>query len=237
MNAPDLGLDAGTYLAVLSHSGSRGPGAQFADHFTKIAIAAHPELPAELKYLAWLDLDDEEGQEYWSAMELMGRFASANHEIIHDNIARALKTDVLAAIENHHNFAWREQHDGREVIVHRKGATPAGDGVIGVIPGSMATPGFVVRGKGVDESLRSASHGAGRAMSRTKAKESYRWKQVRPQLEAAGVTLLSAGIDEVPGAYKDINSVMAAQADLVDVVARFDPRIVRMADGNEQPED
>ena len=74
-------------------------------------------------------------------------------------------------------------------------------------------------------------------MSRTKAKESYRWKQVRPQLEEAGVTLLSAGIGEVPGAYKDINSVMAAQTDLVDVVARFDPRIVRMADGSEQPED
>ncbi len=132
-----------------------------------------------------------------------------------------------------HN-CWLESHviDGvaQEVYVHRKGATPAGRGVLGVIPGSMATPGYVVRGLGNTDSLLSASHGAGRAMSRTAAKEKFNWKMIRPQLEAAGVTLLSAGIDENPLSYKDIASVMAAQTDLVDVVARFDPRIVKMAD-------
>ncbi len=232
-----LGLPAGRYLALVSHSGSRGAGAQIAGHYSKVAEQQHPELPAELRRLAWLDLDSEPGQEYWSAMELMGLYAAANHELIHHKIARALKADVPLSIENHHNFAWKERHGDRELIVHRKGATPAADGVLGVIPGSMATPGFVVRGKGNSESLRSASHGAGRAMSRTQARNTFRWAHVRPQLEEAKVTLLSAGLDEVPGAYKDIHQVMAAQTELVETIARFDPRIVKMADAGEKPED
>jgi tRNA-splicing ligase RtcB len=101
----------------------------------------------------------------------------------------------------------------------------------------MASPGYVVRGKGKPESLESASHGAGRLMSRTAARETFRWAHVRPLLEAAQVHLLSAGIDEVPGAYKDIHSVMAAQSDLVETITRFDPRIVKMADAGEKPED
>ena len=130
-----------------------------------------------------------------------------------------------------------EEHDGQEVIVHRKGATPAGEGVLGVIPGSMATPGYVVRGRGEAASLRSASHGAGRVMSRTAARNQFRWSHVKPILEQAGVELLSAGLDEVPGVYKDINEVMQAQTDLVDIVARFNPKIVKMAPAGERPED
>jgi tRNA-splicing ligase RtcB len=235
--ADDLDLGAGSYLALLSHSGSRGPGAQIAGHYTKTARALHPELPKELSHLAWLDLDSEPGQEYWSAMSLMGDFAAAGHEVIHTRLARALKAGVLAEVENHHNYAWIERHGGRDVVVHRKGATPAGAGVLGVIPGSMATPGFVVRGRGSVASLESASHGAGRVMSRTAARRSFTWRQVQPLLEEAGVKVLSAGIDENPLVYKDINAVMAAQTDLVDVVARFSPRIVRMADAGEKPED
>jgi tRNA-splicing ligase RtcB (3'-phosphate/5'-hydroxy nucleic acid ligase) len=237
LDRPDLGLAAGTYLAVLSHSGSRGAGAQVADHYTRVAMAEHPTLPPEMRHLAWLDLDSEAGREYWHAMELMGAYAAANHELIHARVAAALGVDVLAGVENHHNFAWREVHDGREVIVHRKGATPAGRGVLGVIPGSMATPGYVVRGLGSREALESASHGAGRVMSRTAARKTFRWRDVRARLAAAGVTLLSAGIDENPGVYKDIAAVMAAQGDLVEVVARFDPRIVKMAGAGERPED
>jgi tRNA-splicing ligase RtcB len=229
------------YLALLSHSGSRGPGATVASHYSKLAMDLHPELPDNLKRLAWLDLNSEAGQEYWYAMNLMGEFAHGNHDVIHQRIARALGADVLAGVENHHNFAWKETHivDGvsRELIVHRKGATPAGAGVLGVIPGSMATPGFVVRGRGFGPSLMSASHGAGRVMSRTKARENFNWKTVKPALEAAGVRLLSAGIDENPFVYKDINAVMAAQTELVDIVARFNPRIVKMADEGEKPED
>ena len=204
-------------------------------------MARHEHLPKELKHLAWLSLDDADGQEYWAAMNLMGRYAAANHALIHKHIAKKLGAHVILDIENHHNFAWKETHvvngEAREVIVHRKGATPAGAGVLGIIPGSMATPGFVVRGRGEPASLNSASHGAGRQMSRTVAKEKFRWAHVKPILEEAGVTLLSAGIDEVPGSYKDIHSVMQAQSDLVEVIAQFDPRIVKMAPAGEKPED
>jgi len=236
------GLPPGNYLALLSHSGSRGVGAQVAQHYSRLARDLHPELPQELSQLAWLDLSSEAGQEYWAAMELMGRYAAANHELIHRSIARALGVEVMLDIENHHNFAWRERHrlpDGSEaeVIVHRKGATPAGAGVLGVIPGSMATPGYVVRGKGSVPSLNSASHGAGRRMSRTRAKALFDWDTAQRFLRERRVTLLSAGLDEVPMAYKDIDEVMAAQDDLVETLARFDPRLVKMAPSGEPPED
>jgi len=237
-----LALPRGTYLALLSHSGSRGTGAQVAQHYSRLARGLHPGLPKELSHLAWLDLSTAPGQEYWAAMELMGRYAAANHALIHAHVARALGVEVMLDIENHHNFAWRERHalpDGSEaqVIVHRKGATPAGEGVLGIIPGSMATPGYVVRGKGAPESLRSAAHGAGRRMSRTKAKATFTWDDARQFLRERGVTLLSAGLDEVPMAYKDIEEVMAAQRDLVEPLARFDPRLVKMAPAGEPPED
>ncbi len=123
------------------------------------------------------------------------------------------------------------------MIVHRKGATPAGPGVLGVIPGSMATPAYVVRGRGNAESLHSASHGAGRQMSRTQANATYRFNAVKQDLAKKGVRVLSAGADEVPYAYKDIEAVMAAQADLVEIVARFDPKIVKMCGDGSKAED
>jgi tRNA-splicing ligase RtcB len=237
-----VGLARGDYLALLSHSGSRGAGAQVAQHYSRVARNLHPELPQPLAHLAWLDLSSEPGQEYWAAMELMGKYAAANHQLIHKHLAHALGLDVLLDIENHHNFAWRERHrlpDGSEsdVIVHRKGATPATAGMLGVIPGSMATPGYVVRGKGVAASLNSASHGAGRRMSRKKAKEMFTWEMAQRFLRERSVTLLSAGLDEVPMAYKDIDEVMAAQGDLVETLARFEPRLVKMAPSGEPPED
>jgi tRNA-splicing ligase RtcB len=237
-----LGLaSGGTFLALLSHSGSRGTGAAVCDHYSRLAMNRCRDLPGAMRHLGWLDLDSEPGQEYWAAMNLMGRYAAANHACIHRHVAEHLGARVILDVENHHNFAWEEDHeiDGvrRRVIVHRKGATPAGAGVLGIIPGSMAAPGFLVRGRGVASSLASASHGAGRRMSRTKARETYRWKEIKPLLEQRGVRLLSAGIDEVPHAYKDIHAVMAAQADLVETVARFDPRLVKMAAEGEKPED
>jgi tRNA-splicing ligase RtcB len=239
--AQALGIDPGEYLALLSHSGSRGTGAQVCQHYSRIAMDRHEELPKELKHLAWLGLDEAPGQEYWAAMSLMGLYAAANHALIHRHIGRKLGAHVILDIENHHNFAWKERHviDGaeREVIVHRKGATPAGAGVLGVIPGSMASPGFVVRGKGEPESLTSASHGAGRVMSRTKAMQSFTWSAVKKLLAEQDVTLLSAGLDEVPGVYKDIAQVMAAQTDLVEVLGRFDPKLVKMCPAGEKAED
>ncbi len=237
LDRDELGLPAGVYVALLSHSGSRGSGAAVAEHYSRLAMAKHPELPRELLHLAWLDLDSEDGQAYWCAMELMGRYAAANHELIHRHVAKHLGANVLLDIENHHNFAWKERHGGREVIVHRKGATPAGAGVLGIIPGSMGTAGYVVRGKGREESLLSASHGAGRKMSRTAAREQFTWHDARRFLAERNVDVLSAGLDEVPMAYKDIETVMAAQADLVEPLARFNPRLVKMAPAGERPED
>ena len=233
----ELKVPPGDYLALLSHSGSRGTGAEVAGHYSRLAKKLHPELPQHLKNLAWLDLDTEEGQEYWNAMELMGRYAAANHACIHRHMARNLGAQVLLDLENHHNFAWKERHDGEELIVHRKGATPAGEGVLGIIPGSMATTTYVARGKGNDASLDSASHGAGRVMSRTEARRRFRWPEAMEVLNARGVKLISAGLDEVPMVYKDIDQVMAAQADLVEPVATFDPKLVKMAPAGERAED
>jgi tRNA-splicing ligase RtcB len=234
---PAVGLEEGEYVALLSHSGSRGTGAATCDYYSKRASEMHPELPKELRRLAWLPLDSAEGQEYWAAMELMGLYAAANHAVIHRHIAEHLGAEVLLDLENHHNFAWKEHHLGRDVVVHRKGATPAGEGVLGIIPGSMATPGFVVRGKGNSDSLDSAAHGAGRVMSRKAAVASMTWERAKRFLKQQNVTLISAGLDEVPMVYKDIHQVMAAQSDLVEVLGRFDPRLVKMAPAGERPED
>jgi tRNA-splicing ligase RtcB (3'-phosphate/5'-hydroxy nucleic acid ligase) len=236
-----LGFPAGEYLALLSHSGSRGTGAQVCDIYSRRAMARRYELPNALKHLAWLTLDEADGQEYWHAMNLMGRYAAANHALIHKHIAKKVGAKVILDVENHHNFAWKERHvvngEEKELIVHRKGATPADKGVLGIIPGSMATPGFLVRGKGEPASLHSASHGAGRVMSRKKALQSFTWSGTKKLLKERGVDLLSSGLDEVPGVYKDIHTVMAAQTDLVDVLARFDPKLVKMAPSGEKAED
>ena len=140
----------------------------------------------------------------------------------------------MAMIENHHNFAWKEQDaEGNEIIVHRKGATPAGEGVLGIIPGSMTSPGFIVRGKGQNEAVNSASHGAGRSLSRTKAKQTLSKKEVQKHIKQAGVTLIGSGLDEAPQAYKNIHEVMARQTDLVDVLGSFTPKVVRMCGPSE----
>lgn len=232
----ELKLPVGHYLALLSHSGSRGMGAGIAQHYTRVAKELC-KLPDEAQNLAWLSLDSAEGQEYWLAMNLAGDFASACHHQIHKRIAKALGEKPAAIVENHHNFAWKEVHGGREVIVHRKGATPAGKGVLGVIPGSMTAPGYIVRGTGMAESISSASHGAGRTMSRTKAKETIDPKTVKQHLEKCGIDLIGGGLDEAPMAYKDITTVMNGQSDLVEIIGSFTPKVVRMCGDGSAAED
>jgi tRNA-splicing ligase RtcB len=236
-----LGLTAGKYVALLSHSGSRGAGAAVCSTYSQMAQRRLPKRYKDLGRLAWLDLESVPGQEYWAAMNLMGEYAAANHAVIHRLVTKLLGAAIIAGVENHHNFAWKERHEilgrRREVIVHRKGATPAGKGVLGVIPGTMADPAYVVRGRGNPQSLDSAAHGAGRRMSRTKALDMFRIQTVRKELEARGVHVLAAGSDEVPGVYKDIRQVMAAQEDLVEIVAQFDPKIVRMCGDGSKAED
>lgn len=224
-----LNIEKGKYVALLTHSGSRGFGATIAGHYTQLAKKVC-KLPQEAKNLAYFDLNSTEGQEYWLAMNLAGDYASACHEIIHQKMAKALGATILASVENHHNFAWKEQWNGEEVIVHRKGATPASKDVMGIIPGSMTAPGFLVRGKGDSNAIQSASHGAGRQLSRTQAKKQLKKSDLKTILKDHNVTLIGAGLDEAPMAYKDIHQVMEAQKDLVDVVATFTPKMVRMAD-------
>jgi len=226
---PDVVVDPGTYVAIMTHSGSRGVGGKMCQFYSSLARLEHQGLPKEQQNLAWLDLDSELGEEYWRIMELMGRYASANHHLIHEAILKELSSPEMVQVENHHNFAWKEIWGGKTVVVHRKGATPASYGTDGIIPGSMATPAFLVRGRGNKDSFNSCSHGAGRAMSRKQTKAKYEWSQVEDLLRRKRVKLISAGLDEVPGGYKKIEKVMAAQQDLVDVLARFEPRIVKMA--------
>ena len=230
-------LPGGNYLAVLSHSGSRGLGAEIARHYTRVAKQLC-HLPKEAANLAWLDLNTEAGQEYWIAMNLAGDYASANHHQIHERMAQSLGEKPLLMVENHHNFAWKETlQDGTEVIVHRKGATPAGKNVLGIIPGSMTAPGFIVRGKGSAASLNSASHGAGRVMSRSAAKSVITNKMVKQELQQHGVELIGGGLDEAPMVYKDIRKVMRYQQELVDVLGVFTPKIVRMCGDDSPAED
>jgi tRNA-splicing ligase RtcB (3'-phosphate/5'-hydroxy nucleic acid ligase) len=221
------GVSKGQYLAVLAHSGSRGLGANIAKHYTKLAIKQCP-LPKQVQHLAWLDLNTHDGKEYWEAMSLAGEYAKACHDDIHRRISKALGKRVICTIENHHNFAWKESYDGKEVIVHRKGATPANNEELGIVPGSMVAPGYIVSGKGNPLSINSASHGAGRLHSRARCKTMFTVSDMKKSLANAGVTLLGGSIDESPMAYKNIDTVMALQSELVNILGTFIPKIVKM---------
>lgn len=203
-------------------------GANIAKHYTHLATKQCP-LPKQVQHLAWLDLNTHDGQEYWIAMNLAGDYAKACHDDIHRRIAKALGHRKVLTIENHHNFAWEETINGKTCIVHRKGATPAQSGVLGIIPGSMTEPGYIVKGKGNHESLNSASHGAGRLHSRGECKRLFTKSEVKKVLKKQDVQLIGGGIDEAPMAYKNIEEVIAHQQDLIDVLGTFTPKVVRMA--------
>jgi tRNA-splicing ligase RtcB (3'-phosphate/5'-hydroxy nucleic acid ligase) len=215
------------FCGLLTHSGSRGVGYAIASHYMRLAAqetAKHAQVP---KMYEWLDLDGEAGQEYWQAMELAGAFAQANHEVIHAAFTRRAKLTPLATIQNHHNFAWREG----DLVLHRKGATPAEPGVLGVIPGSMGTPSYLVAGRGQPAALSSASHGAGRRGSRTSARNSISLRDARDFLKQQDVLVEGLSVDEAPQAYKDIERVIRLQVDagLIEVLARMRPVAVIMA--------
>ena len=225
-----LGLTEGNYIGILSHSGSRGLGAGIADYYTAIAKDTC-RLPRLAGPFAWLRLDSETGQEYWKCMEIAGEYSAVNHECIHYNVAKALRLKPLTNVSNHHNFAWHDTlPDGRKGIIHRKGATPAHLGELGIIPGSMATPGYIVSGKGNAESLYSASHGAGRTMSRLDARNSISRYALKKYLAENYVTLIGGTTEEAPQAYKDIKKVIESQKELVNIGGMIIPRIVRMSE-------
>lgn len=222
-------------IALMSHSGSRALGYTIANFFTKLAAELNP-LPKPLNELSWLSMDSHEGQLYYKLMELCGDYSAANHECIHKAVAisAGFEYERKQVIANHHNYAWLEKVDGKNMYVHRKGATPAQAGTIGIIPSSMATKAYIVMGKGNAESLCSASHGSGRAMSRSQALKTIKKEDRDQMLIDNRVELLGAGLDESPQAYKNIESVMGYQSDLVTKIAEFQPRIVRMGGAMEK---
>lgn len=234
-----LDLEPGKYIALVSHSGSRGVGFKLANYYTQLAEQVCAGLPDAVRRLAYFTHGTGPAAEYELAMNLAGDFAKANHEVIHARISEDIGSDlVVGTLQNHHNFAWRfEQAEAgdRPIYVHRKGATPAERGVLGIIPGSMGTPGFFVEGLGdaneailENASLNSASHGSGRVLGRRQAIKRLDAKAIKQSLKKKGITLLGGGLDEAPEAYKDSRKVLAAQKDLVRPWAEFEPVVVRM---------
>ena len=222
------------FVALITHSGSRGTGYQIASHYKDIAENKTQQQHKGIsKNYAWLSLDDEAGAEYWEAMQLMGEYASANHELIHKHFAKGADVRLLAEYENHHNFAWKKiSKNGERMVIHRKGATPAEKGVVGIIPGSMGTPSYLVEGLGDEESLWSSAHGAGRISSRTQAKKNHDEKAYREFLDKNDILTIGVAKDETYQCYKDIERVMSLQeGKLVDTVAKMNPRVVVMAGG------
>ena len=217
--------DGSTFIGLLIHSGSRGAGNKLAQHYT-----AQADRAAGARYrfpggYGWFDLETEEGQEYRLSMELMGRYAAANHEIIHTRFLEVAGLGALEVHTNQHNFAWVDENG---LVYHRKGATPAYAGQVGIIPGSSGSPSYLVVGKGSAESWYSASHGAGRPYSRSEAKRRYDAHEFEKFMRRNGITHHGVAADETVKAYKDIQKVIEAQSDLISVAAVMQPRVVVM---------
>lgn len=225
---PELQALAGkAFSGLLTHSGSRGVGYAIANNYMRIASSETAKIAKVPRMYEWLSLEHEAGQEYWAAMQLAGNFAQACHEVIHESFIRRTKLKALATIQNHHNFAW--QHN--DTIIHRKGATPADQGQLGIIPGSMGSASYLVQGLGNNEALWSASHGAGRHSSRNKARGNISLNEVKRWMKAQDILVEGLSVDESPQAYKDIEQVMRIQIDagLVRPLARMQPVAVIMS--------
>jgi tRNA-splicing ligase RtcB (3'-phosphate/5'-hydroxy nucleic acid ligase) len=219
------------FVAIMTHSGSRGVGNKLAQHYQKLAAvetrARYDGIPRGYE---WFSMDSEAGQEYWEVMQLMGRYARANHQLIHNLFFERLGGQVrqLARWENHHNFAFEESN----MIIHRKGATPAQKGRVGIIPGSSGTLSFLVEGLGNEESLNSSSHGAGRPFSRTQAKKYHDPRSFRNHMKHHDILSYGVAADETYMAYKNIEHVMSLQEGvLVRRIARLRPVVVIMGGG------
>ena len=219
-------LDGSDRVWVMLHSGSRGVGNRIGSYFIKLArrdMLAHlANLPD--RDLAYFSEGTEHFAEYVEAVGWAQDFARFNRELMMDAALRSLRTTVgpfstgSTAVNCHHNYVQKEHHYGADVWLTRKGAVRAREGELGIIPGSMGAKSFIVRGLGNPESFHSCSHGAGRLMSRTAAKEQYTVADQVRATEGVECRKDAGVIDEIPMAYKDIDAVMAAQADLVEIV-------------------
>ncbi len=223
----EMCLDEHDSVWIMLHSGSRGVGNRIGTHFIELAKKEMERWQIQLpdKDLAYLPEGSEHYQDYIEAVEWAQQFARINRELMMSRVLKAVSdtlllnfTARLEAVNCHHNYVSRERHYGQDILVTRKGAVRAGQGELGIIPGSMGAKSFIVRGLGNDESFHSCSHGAGRVMSRTAAKKQVSIEQHIAATEGVECRKDSAVIDETPAAYKPIEKVMQAQSDLVEIV-------------------
>jgi len=222
----EICLDEVDRVWVMLHSGSRGVGNRIGTYFISAAREALIKRGYGLpdKDLSWFEEGEELFDDYVEAVLWAQDFARANREVMMERIVNALHDHLPAfriekeAVNCHHNYVARERHFGADVWVTRKGAVRAGEGELGIIPGSMGAKSYIVRGKGNEDSFCSCSHGAGRRMSRTAAKKTFTLADHEAATEGVECRKDKGVIDETPGAYKDIDAVMAAQTDLVEIV-------------------
>ncbi|MDF3031501.1 MAG: rtcB [Moraxellaceae bacterium] len=223
----EICLDETDLVWFMLHSGSRGVGNAIGTHFIELAKADMKRhfinLPDE--DLAYLPEGTAHFDDYCFAVDWAQRFAMKNRELMMAAVVRAVGQVITKpfsatqeAVNCHHNYVSRETHFGEDVLVTRKGAVSAREGELGIIPGSMGARSYIVRGKGNSESFCSCSHGAGRVMSRTQAKKQFTLEDHRRMTAHVECRKDAEVIDETPAAYKDIEAVIAAQADLVEVV-------------------
>jgi tRNA-splicing ligase RtcB len=230
----ELQKDETDTLWIMIHSGSRNLGARVGEHYNNIARELnekwHSVVKPELR-LSFLPRGVKEFEMYWKEMRFCIDFALCNRKLMMERIEEVIK-DAIPEIEFEpminiaHNYAAWEHHFGQDVIVHRKGATLAREGVIGIIPGSQGTASYIVEGLGNPESFCSCSHGAGRTMSRTAAIRDLDMKEEVDRLDALGIIHAIRNQDdmqEASGAYKDIETVIANETDLVKVKTRLLP--------------
>jgi tRNA-splicing ligase RtcB len=249
----DVFADESGTLWVGVHFGSRGLGHTIASGFLSLSQDKKwGERVRENEVL--LDLSQPLGDAYWHLMELAGEYAYAGREWVARQVVGIMGGHEMELVHNHHNFAWKEEHDGRELVVVRKGATPAFPGQKGFVGGSMGDDAVIIEGaRDGDESLQRASlystvHGAGRVMSRTEARGKVRgwgrnaqliapgkinWDMVKDWLGPKGIILRGGGLDEAPQAYRRLPDVLAAQGDTIRVRHTLRPVIVVMAGENE----
>jgi tRNA-splicing ligase RtcB len=220
-------LDEEGFVWLMLHSGSRGVGNAIGTHFIELArqdMRKHMlNLPDQ--DLAYLEEGTQHYDDYVEAVGWAQKFARVNREVMMHNLVRAVRSVItkpfethVEAVNCHHNYVQRERHFGKDVLVTRKGAVSARQGELGIIPGSMGARSFIVRGKGNPESFNSCSHGAGRTMSRTEAKRRFTVQDAKDATAGVECRKDEGVIDEIPMAYKDIDAVMRAQSELVEVV-------------------
>lgn len=232
----EIQRDYDGHIWLMIHTGSRNIGKQVADFYNTLAKEMNKKysikIPREYD-LAFLRFNTEEGQQYYKEMNYCLEFAKANRYRMMDEIMMVIREHASCSFDNiiniHHNYAVEEKHFGKDVLIHRKGATSAREGQLGIIPGSQGSSSYIVKGKGNADSFCSCSHGAGRRMGRKQAQRELDLREETSKLDNKGILhsiRTIRDLDEAVSAYKDIDKVISLQQDLVDVVVKLEPMAV-----------